>query len=71
MNTREFRNKFEQEFDNEYKNILRIHKKNQKCMAPLVFPILEREKRIKQGFHLSEVSTPQTITDILSESLSR
>jgi hypothetical protein len=40
-------------------------------MAPLVFPILEREKRIKQGFHLSEVSTPQTITDILSESLSR
>lgn len=39
---------------------MKRHKKNQKCLAPLVFPMLEREKRHKQGLFFSEVSTPKS-----------
>ena len=39
---------------------MKRHKKNQKCLAPLVFPMLEREKRHKQGLVFSEISTPRS-----------
>lgn len=39
-------------------NLLKKQKKYEKSLAPMVFPILEREKRKKKGFDYSEVSTP-------------
>ena len=52
------REKMENEINELYINRLKMQKKYEKSLAPMVFPILEREKRKKNGFHYSEVSTP-------------
>lgn len=41
-----------------FTNLLKKQKKYEKSLAPMVFPILEREKRKKKGFDYSDVSTP-------------
>lgn len=52
--------KFEYEFENEFRKIVRNHKKAEKCMAPLAFPIKELEWRRRHGMLFSEVSTPKS-----------
>ena len=50
----------ESEVEDLFINSLKKQKKYEKCLAPMVFPLLEREKRKRQGFHYSEVSTPMS-----------
>lgn len=54
------REKMEKEINEMYRNLLKNHKKSERSLAPLVFPTLERERRKKQGFDYSEVSTPMS-----------
>ena len=56
--------------DNIWRDLLKSQKKFEKSLAPLVFPMLERDKRKQQGVHYSEVSTPQT-TEVESMKNSR
>lgn len=48
----------ETEINEIYRNLLKNQKKFERSLAPLVFPMLERDKRKKEGFDYSEVSTP-------------
>lgn len=47
-----------------WRQLIKSRKKYERTLAPLVFPMLERDKRKKQGMHYTEVSTPQTTTEI-------
>ena len=55
-----YRRKFEYEFEDEFRKIVRNHKKNEQALAPLAFPLRERERRKKFGLRFSEVSTPKS-----------
>ena len=57
---REYKQKFEYEFEDEFRKIVRNHKKAEKYMAPLAFPIKEFEWRRRNGMQFSEVSTPKS-----------
>ena len=57
---KEHQSKFEDEFENEFRQIIRNHKKGEKKLAPLMFPVMEMEKRKRNGMAFSEVSTPQS-----------
>ena len=52
------REKMEQEVNQLYLKCLKNQKKYERSLAPMVFPLLERDKRKKKGFDYSEVSTP-------------
>ena len=52
------REKLEIEMNEIFINLLKKQKKYEQSLAPMVFPILEREKRKKMGYNYSEVSTP-------------
>ena len=39
---------------------MRQHKKSEKAMAPLMFPIREKERRKKYGLDFPEVATPKS-----------
>ena len=54
------RENLNKEMDKMWVDLLKSQKKFEKSLAPMVFPMLEREKRKRHGFHLSEVSTPIT-----------
>jgi len=60
ISIKEHRKRFEEQKNKEYLELMKRHKKNQKCLAPLVFPMLEREKRHKEGLFFSEISTPKS-----------
>ena len=60
FNARIEREKMEIEINELYRNLLKDQKKYERSLAPLVFPVLERERRKKEGFHFSEVSTPMS-----------
>ena len=60
FNARVEREKMEKEINELYRNLLKDQKKYERSLAPLVFPVLERERRKKEGFHFSEVSTPMS-----------
>ena len=57
-NWAEQRERWDRDIDNEYRNLLRRFKKNEKVLAPLMFPFMETKRRHKDGIHMSEVSTP-------------
>ena len=46
------------EFNEEFVSLAKVWKKNERRLAPLMFPALVKEQRARDGLHMSQISTP-------------
>ena len=59
-NFMEERMKWDNDLDEEYRNLLKRFKKREKLLAPLMFPYMEEKRRKENGINMGDVSTPPT-----------
>lgn len=60
----------QRDLNSEYYAMMRRFKRNEKYLAPLMFPTMEDKRRARNGINLSDVSTPKT-TDYTKSVTSR
>ena len=57
-NMREYQDRITNEFNEEFVSLQKVWKKNERRLAPLMFPALVKEQRARDGLHMSQISTP-------------